>query len=409
MSSYSANPTYREITFKKPTYLTLDQYFSEIIINTNNVQYAGNDEAEDSEQAEIDLLTQALDNSQLAVRNTAYQLLKGIDSKRAKKSIDKGVKLKPGDKIYSVYQSGRSFTDQDYILYDWVDYLENIYPQVYEEYEVDEQEQAANSQRVFCFVDKEKAEQAAELLHQKLILETGFGLCGFEWCKENPDFNLKQWCSNNNIDFNPEWEKLFRGNNISCDYFIIWKVIEIIEQKQDEVLYDKFRRARYIYILDHIDTWCKENNVFFDDKIKYFHPEYWNKYREIIDYLYLPENIELLSKFWKDGVGHFAFVKEEFVQEATYLKFENNLLESVSSGNNYKLIAKPANYDEIVGDFLIKILHRTDIMAKFKAYKLLREINTQKAKQAVEQGIPLKLGDRIFHRQNNALQNDIEF
>ncbi|MGD1919734.1 MAG: hypothetical protein ACFCAD_13075 [Pleurocapsa sp.] len=44
-----------------------------------------------------------------------------------------------------------------------------------------------------------------------------------------------------------------------------------------------------------------------------------------MDYLHLPKNIELLSKFWKDGTGNFAFVKEEVVLHKVYMEIGKEL------------------------------------------------------------------------------------
>lgn len=49
------------------------------------------------------------------------------------------------------------------------------------------------------------------------------------------------------------------------------------------------------------EQWCVENNIDYNQSN-------WKSEGDVLDYLYLPENIELFSKFWKDGIGRFAFV-----------------------------------------------------------------------------------------------------
>ena len=88
--------------------------------------------------------------------------------------------------------------------------------------------------------------------------------------------NLKQWCLDNNVPYKAEWNSL-------DSYQIVWKVKDIIWDYQDEKLEDKFRRAKYIYHPEHIDTWCRDNNLYYDKNL-----DNWDNYRKILDYIYLP-------------------------------------------------------------------------------------------------------------------------
>ncbi len=406
-----------EITFAKKTYLTIDKYFAKINSNTKKIFPLDYDPREINdtllpEEAETDYLIEALNHPELEIRNIAYQLLKGIDLDKARQAIHLGVKLNPGDRIYSVYRAGMWFTDDSYFLETWgIDYLSELWEQVYENYDVHEEEegQGFGTRREFCFVEKEQAEQKAEFLHRERIKQGGIGVGGFEWEKENPNFNIKQWFIDNNIPH-------------KCRYDWQTKIFSL--KFENYTLFSKFMRDKYLYHPDHIDTWCKDNNLYFDSSLKSDSLEYWDNYKKILDHLYLPENIELLSKFWKDGVGqhggwicslaksiprrHFAFVKEEFVQETTYVRIGDNLIDPVSRKSTTAIIVRPGNYYELATDFLINVLNKTNIRAKFRAYELLQYIKTEKAQAALAKGIPINLGDQIYPKQEpeNPLKDD---
>ncbi|MEM8718883.1 MAG: hypothetical protein AAGE84_06185 [Cyanobacteria bacterium P01_G01_bin.39] len=201
-----------------------------------------------SEEAEINLLITVLNNPKLEIRSLAYKLLQGIDSEKAKQAIYQGVKLKPGDKIYSVYRTGIGFDD--------VDYTKQINRQI-------EGNCLENpdtySRRVYCFIEKKEAQKATEILHHKFIEETDF-------------------------------------------------------------------------------------------------------------------SIELFSNFWKDGIGHFAFFKEEVVQQTTYVRIGHKLDYKAEED---KLFAIPEEYKAEVGKRLIKVLESKQAKKKSraKAREILQQID----------------------------------
>lgn len=90
----------------------------------------------------------------------------------------------------------------------------------------------------------------------------------------------------------------------------------------------------------------------------------------------------MLSKFWKDGVGNFAFVREEFVQQKTYIRIGEKI------NDNTKLVAKPKNYKQQASNFLVEILNNphANTRHKLKAYELLSDFDTDTAKQALSRG-----------------------
>ena len=343
----------QEIIFNKQTYLGINNYYSQLKKHIKHLNYADYKNSLYSEEAEINLLLTALNNSKLEIKNLAYQLLQGIDSEKARQAIYQGVRLKPGDVIYSVYQSGISYTDEIfYLLWDDVDYLEQLRYQIEGSFEGNLME---CSKRIYCYMDRKQAEEAAEDLHRHLIKETNIS---FEWRKENPNFDAKQWCIDNDFYYKTEWDNL-------SDYETVWAIKDLIWL--DDKLLDSFRRSRYIYHPKHIDTWCKDNQIEYDRNL-----DNWDNYRRLLDYLDLPENIELLSKFWKDGTGHLAFVKEEIVQQTAYVKIGKKLDRELGED---KVFAVPKEFEAKAAKLLVEIIDRqsSERKTRSKARKMLQE------------------------------------
>ena len=308
-------------------------------------------------------LIEIIENDRASIKDKlkAQEILQNfnINTDEFKKAMAKEIEalLYPGDKVYSIYQAGICYTDQDYFMSNEVDYLHDIEKVIYGQDNDAHEDPRRRTKRIYCYLEKEKAEAKAEAIHLEMIHNNGIGIgvTGFEWCKENPKFNLRQWCEKHNISDRAMW---------GIEYSI-----------KDEYLADDFRRSKYIYHPKHIDTWCKDNNLECNYDL-----HNWDNYREVMDYLYLPENIALLSKFWKDGVGHFAFVREEIVQETISIKPQGNLID-LSQKENTKLqsLLKPENYPELASKFLIKIIEsdRTNSKQKQKARQLLQNIAWQ--------------------------------
>lgn len=158
----------------------------------------------------IDFLIECLEDSELEIRATAYQLLQDIELDKVKQAIASGLLLNPGDKIYSVYQAAIWFTDESYLLFNHINYLYDLSKQVYgqKSYEEELEELACESQRLFCYLYRKEAKLIAEDLHRKLIPTHGIGICGFYWERENPDFDPKQWCIDNDLPYKSEWDNL---------------------------------------------------------------------------------------------------------------------------------------------------------------------------------------------------------
>ena len=348
-----------EIVFDRTTYLNIDRYYSQILEHQNTYKYSLGEDVEEvslsSEEAEIDVLLTALNDPKLEIRNLAYQLLQGVESEKAQQAIYQGLKLNPGDKIYSVYQAGICYSDEIlYTLWDYVDYPEQLRYQL----EENKRDRTEQSQRIYCYTNKQQAELTAETLHRHLIKETKIS---FEWRKENPNFDVKQWCIDNNFPYKSEWDSW----SDLYTYQIIFEIKDVI--CQNDKLSNNFRRSRYIYHPKHIDTWCDDNQIEYDRDL-----DNWENYRKLVDYLHLPENIELLSKFWKDGIGHMAFVKEEIVQQTAYVKIGKKLDRELGED---KIFAVPKEFEAEAAKLLVEIIDRksTGSKTRSKAREMLRE------------------------------------
>jgi len=118
-----------------------------------------------------------------------------------------------------------------------------------------------------------------------------------------------------------------------------------------------------------LEEWC--NNIGFVCDLNL---EYEGQYRLLLDYLYSPENFELLSKFWKDGVGHFAFIREEIVLNKACIKIGKKLQERCQI--NY-LFAVPEEYGETMKKLITEIVKNieTKKKSKSKVQEMLHSIN----------------------------------
>ena len=403
----------REISFAKPTYFKIDPYYSQLFSLTKVLSYSlGEDPQEfsSSEVSETNFLLKALNHSKLEARILAYKLLQGINSDAAQRAISEGLKLNPDDRIFSVYRSGVYFNDVNYNIYDeryLEDYLDDLSNQIYGKSHISEEEQRIKCHRIYLYIDKDKAEAKAEALHRKIIHKTGFGFGGFEWEKENPDFDAKQWCLTHNIDIshpNIEYQHY---------YFHDWDIQDYASQTEDNNLYDDWMRDKYIYHPECIDTWCRDNRVKYDPDL-----DNLDNYYRVLDFLYLPENINLLSKFWKDGVGNFAFVKEEIVQDTIYLPIEKELKDlSKKEHSRINSFLKPENYPELASKYLINIIEgdRANTKHKLKAQELLQEldIDTEETRRAIAKEIAIDsvfdLGESINSESTDYLSDDTPF
>lgn len=211
----------------------------------------------------IDLLISILnDDLVLSVRATAYQLLRSVDSAKVEAAIANGILLNPGDRIYGVYRSAIWFDDEFFRLYSESQQLNFIH-------EIDWEELGYTDYEGFCKSEDEDY--------------GGGGIAGFI------PKRVAHYLSKAEAEIAAE--QLHQKLVNECEY------IGSFEERSDFVF----------------NEWCKVNQIQYIGGY-----EYWE---ELTDELKAEGNYELLGKLWRDGVGDFAFVQEETVNESQYLKF----------------------------------------------------------------------------------------
>ncbi|MEO0928298.1 MAG: hypothetical protein AAFY63_20825 [Cyanobacteria bacterium J06643_13] len=82
----------------------------------------------------------------------------------------------------------------------------------------------------------------------------------------------------------------------------------------------------------------------------------------------------MLSKFWKDGIGNLAFIKEEIVLKQVHIKIGKELEAQTEAK---KLYAVPEEEREAVGELLVDILcsDLNQNKSKATARKILQELD----------------------------------
>ncbi|MGB3638132.1 MAG: hypothetical protein WBA39_11240 [Rivularia sp. (in: cyanobacteria)] len=225
--------------------------------------------------AGIDLLIEALDDGEIEIRAKAFQLLQDVDSEKVKQIVNKGIPLKKGDKLYSVYESIIDYNDYCYDLIDYIDDEDDYYD--------------FEGQLLSQHILKENAEAVALKYHcwrtlKEDILEIGWNEC--DGLREK--FNIISWCKNHNIPI-----RLPDESNSQFEQRLIAKLNNI---KVSQHIYQDVDINKY--------NWDIRNQL------------------EVKTINYLKENhkFELLGQLWFDAVGKLAFVHEESIEKETYLK-----------------------------------------------------------------------------------------
>ena len=225
--------------------------------------------------AGIDLLIEALNDGEIEIRAKAFQLLQNVESGKVKQIINKGIPLKKGDKLYSVYESIIDYNDYCYDLIDYIDDEDDYYD--------------FEGQLLSQHISKENAEAVALKYHcwrtlKEDILEIGWNEC--DGLREK--FNIISWCKNHNIPI-----RLPDESNSQFEQRLIAKLNNI---KVSQHIYQDVDINKY--------NWDIRNQL------------------EVKTINYLKENhkFELLGQLWFDAVGKLAFVHEESIEKETYLK-----------------------------------------------------------------------------------------
>jgi hypothetical protein len=163
----------------------------------------------------IDLLITVLNDDAIAVRLQAYQALQDIDSEKAKSAIVAGIPLKPGDTLYCIYEIPVGYDDETYYRCDSIpedihsrDYTDVVERSLIAEINWDSldseafdalMEETENPRLISRHLRREKAEEIAELIHERLILDPDTpNLFEFEWVR-TMEFDVNGWRANNGL------------------------------------------------------------------------------------------------------------------------------------------------------------------------------------------------------------------
>lgn len=232
-----------------------------------------------------DILIEALKDTSLQVRVSAYQILK--HSNKALEEISKGIRLNIGDKIYCVYCSSLYYGDDWYYLKDSIDQNDAAYKdeeQLFYQSQSEDEDGYTHyvtalrgTKKVLWYypvlkslhISIDKAEKIADSLHIKMLLELGqeYGMIYQQSFYDKEQ--LSQWCKDN-------------GLSITNNYYK--------DEDEDEDEYE------------------------YDLQIKIF------------KFLQQSIDIDLIKKFWEfTAYGHLAFVYEKTIDRKCYLKTTDNI------------------------------------------------------------------------------------
>lgn len=114
-------------------------------------------------EAGIDVLVEAVHDAALIVRAKACQWLQRIDSPKAQQAIANGLRLNPGDRLYTVYESYFAYNDCWYYLTTSVDEICRAYDGASS---LDEVYNGYKHGLVSQHISKENAEAVAKTHHQ---------------------------------------------------------------------------------------------------------------------------------------------------------------------------------------------------------------------------------------------------
>jgi hypothetical protein len=164
----------------------------------------------------LDLLIAVLNDDAIAVRLQAYQALQNVDSEKTKSAIATGIPLKPGDTLYCVYEIPVGYDDETYYrcgsipeeIHSTGDYTDIVeHPPVNEiDWEsLDSEafdalmEESESPKLISRHLRREKAEEIAELLHEKYILDPDTpNLFEFDWVR-TIEFDVNGWRANHGL------------------------------------------------------------------------------------------------------------------------------------------------------------------------------------------------------------------
>jgi hypothetical protein len=328
-----------EIHIGKKSYLTIDENLPDIVTTEQGIkelassyyEYPEHYEYNGYEESEIDLLIESLNNPELKVRATAYELLiNGLKTPKIKLAIAKGLLLNPGDRIYSVWQAGIRFDDQAYyLIYDSCDLNQELV--IKENSELDYINDSEFDEDYLAPDYFEEEYELSEDDYQDPEIESYESFFA-EYIKQDELIEI----SDRQKRIWDELEAFDIETSISYEIGCLFASHYICQNRAEaiaESLHQKSIKKHDIWSfrwekINDLEAWCIANNVPYQKKC-YDDPNEDSTIstvdrEHLMNYLQQPKNINLLSKLWKDAVGNFAFVCEQTVENQTYLKIDVN-------------------------------------------------------------------------------------
>ncbi|MBE9010964.1 hypothetical protein IQ250_12170 [Pseudanabaenaceae cyanobacterium LEGE 13415] len=249
----------------------------ELLTDTLNYDAAG-----------IDLLIDLLDDAELKVRVTAYELLVLINSEKATEAIAQGIRLNPGDRIYHVYESAIEYNDC------WLELMT----------ELDDWRTEYNApKQISSHFVRDEAEVAALKLHQERAYS--LDLTSFGKQHIHREFSLEQWLVEHRIfDRQPEETVLEFSERLRQIFEATGHTNLIVK------LWQNFQKENF-----DIDRWFA--SLEFSGRL----PDEtdWEFEARIVQALKVLNYDEPFGELWIEAAGRLAFVQEETVTEVRYV------------------------------------------------------------------------------------------
>ena len=225
--------------------------------------------------AGVDLLINALEDSEIQVRAKAFEILKDNNSEKVQEIVEKGIPLRKGDKLYCVYASDIDYNDEIYHLLDSFEKAENSYYT----------RECHLIHPIARYAYKNEAEAVTEDFHQTIL--RGAKISDF-----------------------------FRQYNLNLTQRDVMH-IEAIFNYADSYIYE-LDYHRGLATISNLNNFCIENNIPLESKVG--QENELNFKDRILKHLKETRNDDKLSLFFDFlQIGKFAFVEEEIVNQNGYL------------------------------------------------------------------------------------------
>ncbi len=241
-----------------------------------------------------DLLIDLLNDAELKVRITAYELLALIGSEKANAAIAPGIRLNPGDRIYHVYESIIGYDDCWYYLIDSLDATN--------EFELAEW---GSPKIVSSHLRKENAEAEALMRHRKLMQDWDLSDFGYRSGSYREGFEFDQWLREYQIFDRQPHETVMDFLERLRKIFEATKRTDLLNQ-----LWQNYQKPDF-----NIDTWFRSLN-FTEQQFDESYSEFKQRIAKMLKGCQFDQQ---LGQLWIETVGRFAFVHEEMIVETKHI------------------------------------------------------------------------------------------